>query len=372
MEIAWVDDAAPAAWWADGLDRSYDLVSALMPGEYEAYCRVLHRDDPEMESLPRVQARRLIEVLRTETTTPDRCWFCVSERRARLDDQGVDARVALPSGGNCHLVYPGSIDDAIAQAPAQRRGASIALRPGLTVEEIARRLRKESGSSTVHFFHKDATPEQIVQSLAAQPHYLPEAAANFWWPDDRAWFVSSPDDLATTYVGGTQRLIDRLLADPRLAVRPAQLSDSLRDAEADAELSKYGPVIASGTTAGHTWHLRGRIDDDGVWSFVDGGGAGGGSLPFQDDGWKKTAHFGSVGWSYSSAPPVILHGVVSKQATAVEVKLTNGAAISAQVIDTGDRRASFFVAAWPAGTWDRLIARDATGAELETYQATQR
>jgi hypothetical protein len=39
--------------------------------------------------------------------------------------------------------------------------------------------------------------------------------------------------------------------------------------------------------------LAGRIADDGVWSSVDGGG--GGALRFQDVGWKKLGHFGSLG-----------------------------------------------------------------------------
>jgi hypothetical protein len=38
------------------------------------------------------------------------------------------------------------------------------------------------------------------------------------------------------------------------------------------------------------------------------------------------------------------------------------------IIDTGDPRASCFVAVWSAPShWEVMIARDAAGAELETY-----
>jgi hypothetical protein len=376
-EIGWLDDAAPAAWWADQLDDSYVFVSALVPRAFEAYCRVIHPFDSRVGELPIPQARALIEVLRGETTTPDRCWFGVSEGRMGMDGESVDARVDRPIGGNRHLLYRGSIDDAIACAPARRLGARIDMRPGLTVEDIAEMMQEESGGSTCHAFHKDATPEQVLESLAEQPHYLAEAAANVWWPDDRAWFLITARDLATTYVGGTRRLIERLQADPHLEVRPAQLSDSLRDAEAHAELVQYGPVIATGAVGEHTWQLRGRIADDGVWSSVDGGGGGGGALPFQDVGWKKLGHFGSVGWGERHGPGAprtrTLDGVVSKQTAAIDVRLADGTSLPARIIDTGDPRASFFVAVWSAPSrWEALIARDAAGAELETYRLEPR
>lgn len=44
---------------------------------------------------------------------------------------------------------------------------------------------------------------------------------NLWWPDDRAWCVRSDIDLASTYVAGSETLIQDLLAEPRLAARRA-------------------------------------------------------------------------------------------------------------------------------------------------------
>jgi hypothetical protein len=56
-----------------------------------------------------------VEVLRTATTTPDHCWFCLWEGCAGLDDQGVAERVRLP--GRDYLFYAGPVELAL-ESPA--------------------------------------------------------------------------------------------------------------------------------------------------------------------------------------------------------------------------------------------------------------
>jgi hypothetical protein len=90
-------------------------------------------------------------------------------------------------------------------------------------------------------------------------------------------------------------------------------------------------------------------------------------------GWKKLGHFGSVGWGehhgIESPRTLRLMGVVSKQTAAIDVRLADGTSLPAQIIDTGDARANFFVAVWSTPVpWEVMIARDAAGAELETYR----
>ena len=156
----------------------------------------------------------------------------------------------------------------------------------------------------------------------------------------------------------------------------AQGTDPLSDLE-----QTFGPVIASGTDAGRSWSLRGRIDARGAATWLEistgggggGGGGRGGALPFQDLRWKKLGHFGSVGSGEHHGTGIprtfSLKGVVSKQTAAIEVRLADGTRLPAQIIDTGDPRASFFVAVWSAPIrWEVIIARDAAGAELETYR----
>jgi hypothetical protein len=44
----------------------------------------------------------------------------------------------------------------------------------------------------------------------------PNGVVNLWWPEDRAWCVSTDIDLMTTYVGGTRACIDAILRRPNL------------------------------------------------------------------------------------------------------------------------------------------------------------
>jgi hypothetical protein len=142
-----------------------------------------------------------------------------------------------------------------------------------------------------------------------------------------------------------------------------------RQQREDEHESRFGPIIARGTAGGRAWTLRGLINSDGARSMMDIGGGGAGALPFQDLGWMKVGHLGTSTWSRDDGGslPSTLHGVVSKQAVEVEVRLTDGATIPAQIVDIGDDRANFFVAVWPSSvSWTALLARDAAGTELES------
>ena len=121
-------------------------------------------------SPPAEERTVLVDLLRPHTTTPDRCWLAAWEGSG-VDDGGVDARLELPN--RSYLLAGGSVELA---------SASVLPRP-------------------------------MDQSY------------NLWWPEDRAWFVSTEVDYAWTYVGGTRALVDELLVDGRLEVLEARLTD---------------------------------------------------------------------------------------------------------------------------------------------------
>jgi len=62
-------------------------------------------------------------------------------------------------------------------------------------------------------------------------------------PDDRAWFVSTDIDLASTYVGGSRVCIDAILSAEEVEALPASIDDPLGVA-ADT----INPSTASGST----------------------------------------------------------------------------------------------------------------------------
>jgi hypothetical protein len=220
VTIEWLRDASPAGWLAGRLHPFCSDTGSVIPAGFEAYARVFHPveaghlDDrrhrwsdvahatrrivhPEMQfhmiscpvgqpapkgynpgmgpswgSLSAPERVALVEVLRPATTIPDHCWFCLWEGRGGLDDLGVAERVRLP--GRDYLFFAGPVELAL----------------------------------------------EALTGLEAW-----DQSPNLWWPDDRAWCVATEVDYAWTYVGGTSRLIDRLLADERLEALPAHLTD---------------------------------------------------------------------------------------------------------------------------------------------------
>ena len=52
-----------------------------------------------------------------------------------------------------------------------------------------------------------------------------ENPPTFWWPADHSWFVACDVDASSTYVGGSDKLIQRVLSDTSLEVFPAELDD---------------------------------------------------------------------------------------------------------------------------------------------------
>jgi hypothetical protein len=254
--ITWASDLTPAAWWIGQLADSYDQVSALLPGGYGGYARLLHParsgadglalrwsavaartgrgvhsqarfpailspswDDNDgavvapSEPLPLYEARILCDLLRAETTTPERCWFCRAAGDLKVDTQGVNERLTLPSGGRSYLLHGGSIDLALVSTPLrdQAEDAYIASRDDLTPAELEQELRAWRADRAI-----DATTADVLY-----------AAPVLWWPEDRAWFVATEPDLASTYIAATREAIDRVRAEPRLETVSAELTDSL-------------------------------------------------------------------------------------------------------------------------------------------------
>ena len=279
-----------ALWWTARLLSSYDLVGALLPEGYEAYGRLLHpgklratgtpirwqvvatnngrvvhaqmrfssisrrpgsEDNGEVQapspSLPIHEAGVLVEILRAETSTPEMCWFCRSPYDpGEVDDQGVIERVTTPSGGRGYLLHQGSIDLALAPPPLVTRAeyAYVASRTDLNAVESAQEVAAWRASRSL--------PPDHARVRVEGRYYAP----TFWWPEDRAWFVATEPDLASTYIGGRERAIARLASDSRLEVLEARLTDDLSTLAdvANEELDRSATQMGRGR-----YRLRGLL-----------------------------------------------------------------------------------------------------------------
>ncbi|HJP65682.1 MAG TPA: hypothetical protein VKA30_05190 [Actinomycetota bacterium] len=126
---------------------------------------------------------RLTQLLETETSAPERVWFLVWSGYGSILARGAfDLSKPLRSSGRSYVLRRGAIDSLVHEEPG--------------------------------------------------PHI--SESPSFWWPDDRAWFVSTDIDTLSTYVGGGRSLVSRLLADDLLEAFPAELDDRF-DGEATPE-----------------------------------------------------------------------------------------------------------------------------------------
>jgi hypothetical protein len=372
--IRWHRDLAPVLWVVDALGAG-TRVTGWVPSGYEAYARLFHAADGQSAgSLPLAQRRALVELLREETATPEQCWFCFADRHRTLDDQGVTERVELPRGRRRQLVTCGPLELALVPPPEKplRLALPAGNDPRKLVEAMTQQLGSHLGPSVGFFFGIDAsTTRADVEEEARKltDSFLRDVSPSFWWPDDRRWFVTTPEHMSTTYLGGSRSLVDRLLADGRLEAFRAEASDDHGPAERHEKERTYGPVIATGSEGGRPWSLRGRISSDRAWKSLDGHGGGAGMLPFQRfETGLETRYFGSLGASEAGVDRrrCSVTGVVAPAVATVEARLEDGSVIPAQLVDVGDERARFFVAVWSGARCAAVVARDPGGGELET------
>jgi hypothetical protein len=254
VAFEWSTDVGAAAWIDPACDPPGRHLGALIPGGYGAYCRLFHpawRDDgpggmvvvrwweiaewagravhPEMQfegisrpSRPPTGAQPwthepglgpsdddttvLPELLTEHTSTPDACWFATWE--GQNDPSGRTAFVQM--SGPTAPSTPEPDDDAMLSD-----ADLVAFRRSIPPPDIWSGPRAAIGGFDYLLYRGTArTPGPMVEPA-------------YWWPDDRAWIVVSHFDFPCTYVGGSQALIDAIVADPRLEALPASLTDDV-------------------------------------------------------------------------------------------------------------------------------------------------
>jgi hypothetical protein len=222
--LALCDDVSPADWIRAALrpwDHGIEHVATLVPADYGAHGRILHRAatrtadirwadirarartslgaqtqyaeltgwhadpdhqsppepwlEPERGSLRPDECGAVADVLARHTTTPDACWFCVWEGYGwtALVRVAVGApRVALEHR-NC-LLFRGPVL------------AATALRSG--------------------------------------PWFQ---SPTLWWPEDRAWCVASELDCYSTYVAASASAVRALADQPAVEILECSASDDI-------------------------------------------------------------------------------------------------------------------------------------------------
>ena len=175
-----VTNTGPAQWVIDGLDNSPRL-SGLIPAGFACHARILHPgwrlkgdDGPELGALPDAVSTPLKAILASHTPPAEECWFGVWSGWAFDYKPGVPKTQSIDTGYREWLLFTG---------PLEAVGFQFFLRGEIT--------------------------------------------ANVVWPVGRAWFLATEIDFDTTYIGGSEALIQDLLKADELDARLALPDDTV-------------------------------------------------------------------------------------------------------------------------------------------------
>jgi hypothetical protein len=150
--------------------------------------------------LPRRIFTRLAAILVGFTTTPEVSWYCVWDGHGGLDDSmAIDVTPRISSSGRRYLLFRVAVQQAAELMIPTTSSLLVAYRPR---------------------FLRWLTPAPTV----TEPEWY---SPNFWWPEDRAWFLSTEVDSRSTYICGSEALLERLDSDPELELLPARWEDPL-------------------------------------------------------------------------------------------------------------------------------------------------
>ena len=139
---------------------------------------------PRMGSVPERECRTLVEVLRSFTSTPGNCFFCLWEGYRNIDTRLYKASSQVRAPGRDYLLFRGSID-------------------------------------------------AIMAFITRDGHFWGHSP-NIWWPEDRASCVATDIDLYDTYAGGRIECIEAIMSNQDLETLPTTL---------DARLDPGGDII---------------------------------------------------------------------------------------------------------------------------------
>ena len=162
----------------------FERIAGLSEDPHDMYKDPPWGSLPKDGSIPERECRTLAKVLRSLTSTPDSCFFCLWEGYGNIDTRLYKASSRVRAPGRDYLLFRGPID-------------------------------------------------AIMAFLAGDGPFWGHSP-NIWWPEDRAWCVATDIDLYDTYVGGSVECIEAIMSNPDLEALPTTI---------DARLDLHGDTI---------------------------------------------------------------------------------------------------------------------------------
>ncbi len=203
--------------------RGVDLV---VPAQFEAYARIHHRIH-NGERWADFAPEYLVRGIAADDDVATRLVFIDGD--GNLDAEKVDALVPLLAAetatpNECHFalwegwgwVHPGSVmmvtfdSD---QTPAIERAFNDTMAPAWRFA-AACPVEPWWGGRDMILFDGPVEAVSTIGHHSSGEEPLQRQCPQWWWPDDRTWFVGTEIDHPWTYVAGSHRLIDEIVASP--------------------------------------------------------------------------------------------------------------------------------------------------------------
>jgi hypothetical protein len=214
-DVAWVVEAMTGR-------QGVDLV---VPAIFEAYARIHHRIH-NGERWADFAPEYLVRGVEPYNYVGSKLEFIDGD--GNLDAEDVDALVPLLAAATatpneCHYalwqgwgwVRPGSMDVLAPQDTAETRAIKHAFNETMALVSnfvAACPVEPWWGGRDMILFDG---PVDAVSTIGCGHAGVERQCPQWWWPDDRTWFVGTEIDDPWTYVAGSRSLIDAILATPQ-------------------------------------------------------------------------------------------------------------------------------------------------------------
>lgn len=159
-------------------------------------------DAPRVGSLERDELDALIELMADGTSSPDSCWFGIWD--------GYGWMRGFPAYDELHPIA--EVGGRRPEPIASEIPPPAPTTPRLMINGRALVLYRGSIDQAKAFCKASA-----------------EQSPNLWWPDDRAWCVATEIDFSSTYIGGSDALVEKLRHDVRLEAIRVDPTDRVTD-----------------------------------------------------------------------------------------------------------------------------------------------
>jgi hypothetical protein len=241
--LEWSDDVGAADWIVDRLHPFGRDVGSFVPDGLAAYARLLH---PAW----RTESGRRIEVRWAELASRAGVELQATTRFEELERIAAGQAIESPEAGTLDAGELQALVSLLADITRSSQscwfgwweGYGWMSGPPAVAKLIARPEHdREAGVTRWPALPAPRGPRVAVpeRPLVLYRGPISGAAAfcrpsmsqspNLWWPDDHAWCIASEVDHRSTYLAGSQALIDRVLNDHRLEAIPARLTDRVSD-----------------------------------------------------------------------------------------------------------------------------------------------